>query len=67
MSTNTSEELSMELTVDDLKNLLILLSTIESSGAIANKEDSAVLSNIRAKIKTFLDSIGESLGSSQNT
>lgn len=60
MKENASEEFTTELTVGDLKNIVILINAVKDK-AIVSEKDIETLSKISDKITVFLTSIDESL------
>lgn len=60
MQENASEEFVTELTIGDLKNIVILINAVKDK-ELVSENDVVVLSKISDKITTFLTSVNESL------
>jgi hypothetical protein len=60
MSKNASEELCTELTIGDLKNIVVLINAVKDKNLVSTN-DTAILGEISNKITGFLTSINESL------
>jgi len=60
MQENASEEFVTELTIGDLKNIVILINAVKDK-KLVSKNDRDVLCKISDKITNFLTSINESL------
>jgi len=60
MYENASEEFTTELTIGDLKNIVILINAIKSKSLVSEK-DNETLEEISDKITKFLTSINESI------
>ena len=60
MHENASEEYSTELTIGDLKNIVVLINAVKDKNLVSTN-DTAVLGEISKKITSFLVSVDESL------
>jgi len=60
MQENASEEFVTELTIGDLKNIVILINAVKDKNLVS-ENDTEVLSKISDKITVFLTSVNESL------
>jgi len=62
MGKNASEEFTTELTIGDLKNIVIVINAVQNKTAdLITETDTQTLSKISEKITKFLASINESI------